>query len=161
MFHQSNSPWFDLPNNLWWAHVMQFSPVVSYFFSHLVEIILLSTLFWNTLQFRSVVFKLFRFPAHCKTYKNLLAHFVYKITNILTYFKLWTKISIQMRFFSFLKYTLIIFAVHLATSCSSPFENNWFRLFIASDNLNKISAGSKSLLMDFMTSLRSDYSVQC
>jgi hypothetical protein len=30
-----------------------------------------------------------------------------------------------MDFFSFLKYTFIIFAAHLATSCGPPFENHW------------------------------------
>jgi hypothetical protein len=30
-----------------------------------------------------------------------------------------------MGFFSFLKYTFIIFAAHLATSCGAPFENHW------------------------------------
>jgi hypothetical protein len=29
-----------------------------------------------------------------------------------------------MGFFSFLKYTFIIFAAHLATSCGAPFENH-------------------------------------
>jgi hypothetical protein len=32
-----------------------------------------------------------------------------------------------MGFFSFLKYTFIIFAAHLATSCCAPFENHCFR----------------------------------
>jgi hypothetical protein len=32
-----------------------------------------------------VVLKLFWFAAHCKTYKNVLANFVYKIKNILIY----------------------------------------------------------------------------
>jgi hypothetical protein len=32
-----------------------------------------------------VVLKLFWFATHCKTYKNLLAHFVYKIKNILIF----------------------------------------------------------------------------
>jgi hypothetical protein len=32
------------------------------------------------------------------------------------------KISIQMGFLSFLKYTYIIFSAHLATSCSAPFD---------------------------------------
>jgi hypothetical protein len=58
---------------------------------------------------------------------NFLAHFVYKIKNILIYFKLWIKISIQMSFFSFLKYTFIIFAAHLAISCGAPFENHFSR----------------------------------
>jgi hypothetical protein len=40
------------------------------------------------LIYRSVVFKLFWFTAHCKTHKNFLVHFVYKIKNILIYFKL-------------------------------------------------------------------------
>jgi hypothetical protein len=31
----------------------------------------------------------------------------------------------QMGFFSFLKYTFIIFAAHLATSCVASFENHW------------------------------------
>jgi hypothetical protein len=35
-----------------------------------------------------------------------------------------------MGFFSFLKYTFIIFAAHLATSCGAPFENHWSRLWI-------------------------------
>jgi hypothetical protein len=30
-----------------------------------------------------------------------------------------------MGFFSFLKYTFIIFTAHLATSCGAPFENHW------------------------------------
>jgi hypothetical protein len=50
-------------------------------------------------------------------HKQFLAHLVYKIKNIL----------IQMGFFSFLKYTFIIFAVHLATSCGPPFENHCSR----------------------------------
>jgi hypothetical protein len=29
-----------------------------------------------------------------------------------------------MGFFSFIKYTFIIFAAHVATSCGSPFENH-------------------------------------
>jgi hypothetical protein len=33
-----------------------------------------------------------------------------------------------MGFFSFLKYTFIIFAAHLTTSCGAPFQNNWSRL---------------------------------
>jgi hypothetical protein len=33
--------------------------------------------------YRSVVLKLFWFLAHCKTYNNFLAHFVYKIKHIL------------------------------------------------------------------------------
>jgi hypothetical protein len=45
-------------------------------------------------------------------------HFVYKIKNILIYFKLWIKIYIQMGLFSFLKYTFIIFAANLAASCA-------------------------------------------
>jgi hypothetical protein len=32
-----------------------------------------------------------------------------------------------MGFFSFLKYTFIIFAAQLATSCGAPFENHWSR----------------------------------
>jgi hypothetical protein len=36
----------------------------------------------------SVVLKLLWLVAHCKTYTNFLAHFVYKIKNILIYFKL-------------------------------------------------------------------------
>jgi hypothetical protein len=32
-----------------------------------------------------------------------------------------------MGFFSFLKYTFIIFAAHLATSCGAPCENHWTR----------------------------------
>jgi hypothetical protein len=30
-----------------------------------------------------------------------------------------------MGLFSFLKYTFIIFAAHLAISCGAPFENRW------------------------------------
>jgi hypothetical protein len=30
-----------------------------------------------------------------------------------------------MGFLLFLKYTFIIFAAHLATSCGAPFENHW------------------------------------
>jgi hypothetical protein len=36
----------------------------------------------------TVVLKRFGFAGHCKTYTNFLAHFVYKIKNILIYFKL-------------------------------------------------------------------------
>jgi hypothetical protein len=36
----------------------------------------------------AVVLKLFWFAAHCKTYKKFLVHSVYKIKNILIYFKL-------------------------------------------------------------------------
>jgi hypothetical protein len=32
-----------------------------------------------------------------------------------------------MGFFSFLKYTFIIFVAQLATSCGAPFENHWYR----------------------------------
>jgi hypothetical protein len=32
-----------------------------------------------------------------------------------------------MGFFSFLKYTFIIFAADLATSCGAQFENHWSR----------------------------------
>jgi hypothetical protein len=32
-----------------------------------------------------------------------------------------------MGFFSFLKYTFIIFAAHLATSRGAPFDNRWSR----------------------------------
>jgi hypothetical protein len=32
-----------------------------------------------------------------------------------------------MGFFSFLKYTSIIFAAHIANSCGAPFENRWYR----------------------------------
>jgi hypothetical protein len=35
-----------------------------------------------------------------------------------------------MGFFSFLKYTFIIFAAHLDTSCGAPFENHWCRVFL-------------------------------
>jgi hypothetical protein len=35
-----------------------------------------------------------------------------------------------MGFFSFLKYTSIIFAAHLATSCGAPFENHCCNLRI-------------------------------
>jgi hypothetical protein len=34
-----------------------------------------------------------------------------------------------MGFFSFLKYTFIIFAAHLATSCGAPFENHCCKLY--------------------------------
>jgi hypothetical protein len=68
---------------------------------------------------RPVVLKHFWFAAHCKTYTNFLAHFVYKNKNILIYFKLWIKFSI----------TFLIFAAHLATSCGAPFENHWSRLY--------------------------------
>jgi hypothetical protein len=34
-----------------------------------------------------------------------------------------------MGFFSFLKYTVIIFAAHLATSYGSPFENHCSKYF--------------------------------
>jgi hypothetical protein len=37
------------------------------------------------------------------------------------------KISIQIGLFSFLKYTFIIFAAHLSTSCGAPFENHCTR----------------------------------
>jgi hypothetical protein len=76
---------------------------------------------------RPVVLRLFGFAAHCKTYIHFLAYFVYTIKNILIYFKLWIKISIQVGFLSFLKYIFIIFAAHLATSCGAPFENHWSR----------------------------------
>jgi hypothetical protein len=72
---------------------------------------------------KPVVLKPFSFVAHCKTYKHFVAHFTYKIKNILIYFKLWIKISIQMGFFSFLKYTFMIFAAHLATSSGTQSEN--------------------------------------
>jgi hypothetical protein len=36
-----------------------------------------------------------------------------------------------MGFFSFLKYTFVIFAAHLATSCGAPFENHWLRVSVA------------------------------
>jgi hypothetical protein len=49
---------------------------------------------------QAVALKLFWFVAHCETYKNFLAYFVYKIKNT----RIWIKISIQMGFFSFLKY---------------------------------------------------------
>jgi hypothetical protein len=35
-----------------------------------------------------------------------------------------------MGFFSFLKYTFIIFAEHIATSCGAPFENHWYNEII-------------------------------
>jgi hypothetical protein len=79
-----------------------------------------------------VVLKLFWFAAYCKTYNNFLAHFVYKIKNILIYFKLWVKLSMQMGFYSFLTYTFIIFAAHLTTSCGAPFENHCGRPSIRS-----------------------------
>jgi hypothetical protein len=44
---------------------------------------------------REVALKLFWFTVHCKTYTNVLAYFVYKIKNILIYFKLWIKIKIM------------------------------------------------------------------
>jgi hypothetical protein len=72
---------------------------------------------------KAAVLKLFWFAAHCKTY-NFLAHFVYKIKNTFIYFKLLIKISIEVGFFSFLKYAFTIFAAHLATSCGAPFENH-------------------------------------
>jgi hypothetical protein len=84
---------------------------------------------------RAVVLKLFWLAAHCKIYKKFLAHFVYKIKNILIYFKLWIKIDIQMSFFSFFKYTFIIFAAQLATSCGAPFENHFSR-GICTDDLS-------------------------
>jgi hypothetical protein len=52
-------------------------------------------------------------------HKNFLAHFVYKIKNILIYFKPWIQISIQLGFFSFLKYS------YSHNIRSTPFENHW------------------------------------
>jgi hypothetical protein len=43
----------------------------------------------------TVVLKLFWFAAHCKTFKYFLEHLVYKIKNILMYFKLWSKIKLM------------------------------------------------------------------
>jgi hypothetical protein len=73
-------------------------------------------------------FQNFWFVAHCKIYKKFLAHLVYNIKNISIYFKLWVKISIQMGFFSFLKYTFIIFTSNLATSCGALFKNHCLRI---------------------------------
>jgi hypothetical protein len=50
-----------------------------------------------------------------------------------------------MGFFSFLKYTFIIFAVHLATSCGAPFENHWYRWTNGLSELNERSAGLRTL----------------
>jgi hypothetical protein len=41
-----------------------------------------------------------------------------------------------MGFFSIIKYTFIIFAAHLATSCASPFEDQWSRLSLRSTRLS-------------------------
>jgi hypothetical protein len=56
--------------------------------------------------------------------KMFPSHFVYKINNILIYFKPRIKISTQIGFFSFLKYTFILFAAHLTTSWGVRFENH-------------------------------------
>jgi hypothetical protein len=80
--------------------------------------------------YREVVLKLFGLRRTVKYIKkNFLAHFVYKIKNILIYFKLWIKIFIEIGFFSFLKYPFIMLATHLATSCRAPFESYWYIVF--------------------------------
>jgi hypothetical protein len=61
---------------------------------------------------KAVVLKLFWFAAHCKTYKNFLTHFVYKVKNILIYFKLWIKIIINLYKNGFLIFKIYFHSIH-------------------------------------------------
>jgi hypothetical protein len=59
MPHPSHPPLFDHPNNMWWSvkvmkiFIMQSTPASFHF--HLGPNILLSTLFWNTIYFLTLV----------------------------------------------------------------------------------------------------------
>jgi hypothetical protein len=56
-----------------------------------------------------------------------------------------------MGFFSFLKYTFIVFAEHLATSWGAPFENHWSRDFqTAKECCYKIKFSLKHCILYFI-----------
>jgi hypothetical protein len=78
-----------------------------------------------------VVPKLFWFTAHCKTYTNVLAYFVYRIENILIYLYLVSKENPNSHRYDVENCIKMerakIFMAHLATSCDAPFENHWLR----------------------------------
>jgi hypothetical protein len=82
-----------------------------------------------------VVLKLIWFAAHCKTYNNFLAHFVYKTENILIYLYLvsWSNLNSHMYDAeSCIKMDKAkTFAAHLATAGGAPFENHCSTHFLS------------------------------
>jgi hypothetical protein len=76
--------------------------------------------FSDLLLSTAVVLKLFWFTAHCKTYNNFLAHFVYKIKNILIYFKLWIKIKIMDVIHLYTNGFPLIFKIYFHNIRSTP-----------------------------------------
>jgi hypothetical protein len=84
-----------------------------------------------TSQVVSAIFALsetFLVRGHCKTYKTFLAHFVYKIKNILIYLYLIREENPNSHSYDVENCIKMdkakIFVAHLATSCGAPFENH-------------------------------------
>jgi hypothetical protein len=58
-----------------------------------------------------------------------------------------------MGFFSFLKYSFIIFVAHLATSCRTPFENHWFQLAVTEKFGKPPTMATKQKSLDLNTKI--------
>jgi hypothetical protein len=69
---------------------------------------------------KPVVLKLFWFAAYCKLYKKFLAALVYKIKNILIYFKLWIQIKIMDVIELYTNGSLLIFKAYFRNIRGTP-----------------------------------------